>query len=104
MKDKTRVTLEDIEDNIVDEYYFTTAEAITPKHPDAVKHVGLGLVTICILVLKNGFPVVGESACAHPGNYVKELGERAARTNAINKVWPLMGYELKQRLWENGEL
>lgn len=28
------------------------------------------------------------------------VGRKIARANAINKVWPLMGYELKQRLHE----
>ena len=27
-----------------------------------------------------------------------EVGRKIARTNAINKVWPLMGYELRSKL------
>ena len=27
-----------------------------------------------------------------------ELGRKIARANAVNKVWPLMGYALKEKL------
>ena len=61
---------------------------------------GLGLLTFCVLVLKNGFTVTGESACASPENFDAEIGRKIARQNAINKVWPLMGYELRSKLAE----
>ncbi|WP_026601486.1 Gp49 family protein [Methylomonas sp. 11b] len=60
----------------------------------------LGLLTYCTLVLQNGFTVTGESACASPENFDAEVGRKIARQNAINKIWPLMGYELKQRIFE----
>lgn len=60
----------------------------------------LGLLTFCVLVLRNGFTVTGESACASPENYNKELGQKIARANAIAKIWPLMGYELRTRLMQ----
>ena len=56
------------------------------------------LLTFCVLILKNGFTVTGESACASPENFDAELGRKIARENAISKVWPLMGYALKERL------
>ena len=58
----------------------------------------LGLLTFCVLVLKNGFTVTGESACASPENFDAELGRKIARSNAIDKLGPLLGYALKQRL------
>lgn len=58
----------------------------------------LGLLTFCVLVLNNGFTVTGESACASPENFDAEIGKKIARQNAINKVWPLMGYELRSML------
>ena len=33
-------------------------------------------LTVCCLTLKNGFTVTGESACASPENFNKELGDR----------------------------
>lgn len=56
------------------------------------------LLTFCVLVLRNGFTVTGESACASPENFDAELGRKIARQNAISKVWPLMGYELRSKL------
>ena len=58
----------------------------------------LNMLTFCVLVLKNGFTVTGESACASPENFDAELGRKIARQNAVAKVWPLMGYELRSRL------
>lgn len=58
----------------------------------------LGLLTFCVLVLKNGFTVTGESACASPENFDAEIGRKIARQNAVQKIWPLMGYALKERL------
>ena len=56
------------------------------------------LLTFCVLVLRNGFTVTGESACASPDNFDAEIGRKLARENAVNKVWPLMGYELRSKL------
>ncbi len=90
-----RVTPADIEANIASEYYFTAADGVASH---LVYETSLGLLTFCVLVLKNGFTVTGESACASPENFDAELGRKIARQNAINKVWPLMGYALKERL------
>ncbi len=59
-------------------------------------------LTVCVLTLKNGFTVVGESACASPENFNKELGEKIARQKAKDKLWPLLGYNLRERLWNGG--
>ena len=58
----------------------------------------LDLLTFCVLVLQNGFTVTGESACASPENFDAEIGRKIARDNAVQKIWPLMGYALKQQL------
>jgi hypothetical protein len=42
--------------------------------------------------------VTGESACASPENFDADIGRKIARQNAEQKVWPLMGYALKQAL------
>lgn len=57
-------------------------------------------LTVCCLTLKNGFTVTGESACASPENFNKEIGEERAFVNARNKIWALEGYLLKQKLSE----
>ena len=98
-----RVTPDDLKANIVSEHYFTAADGarMSPhgNHPVHNLDTGsLGLLTFCVLVLRNGFTVTGESACASPDNFDAELGRKIARQNAVQKMWPLMGYELKCRL------
>lgn len=99
-----RVTPDDIEASVVSEHYFTAAEGAQGATGDG--GVGrwpepLRLLTFCVLVLKNGFTVTGESACASPENFDAEIGRKIARANAVNKIWPLMGYELKSKLAQN---
>lgn len=100
-----RVTPADIEANIASEHYFTAAQgevgahmATLPAAPIPGAHPALNLLTFCVLVLRNGFTVTGESACASPENFDTEVGKKIARANAVNKIWPLMGYELRTRL------
>lgn len=99
-----RVTLADIEGNILGVHYFTAEQgaraSVDSGVIDAEDAQALGLLTFCVLVLKNGFTVTGESACASPENFDPELGRKIARQNAVAKVWPLMGYALKQKLSE----
>ncbi|MEQ1966286.1 Gp49 family protein [Xenorhabdus nematophila] len=108
-KDKTapRITPEHIEDVISSEHYFTALDGVDGyfrggPEAQAVKNAkSLGLLTFCVLVLNNGFTVTGESACASPENFDAEIGRTMARQNALNKVWSLEGYLLKQKLYDN---
>ena len=96
-----RITPADVEANIVGEYYFTAADGCVGNVDQDMRpeHIqSLELLTFCVLVTKNGFTVTGESACASPKNFDAELGRKIARGNAIDKLWPLLGYALKQRL------
>jgi hypothetical protein len=96
-----RVTPADIEANILIAYYFTGEEALQYAGQNGspfVPHIALGLLTFCVLVLRNGFTVTGESACASPENFDADVGRKIARENAKNKIWPLMGYELRSKL------
>lgn len=74
-----------------------TALELHQRHADGSIPTSLGLLTFCVLVLKNGFTVTGESACASPENFDAEIGRNIARQNAVSKVWPLMGYELRSK-------
>lgn len=98
-----RVTPEDISQNIISEHYFTAAEGSSGAYyviHNPNNRGPLDLLTFCVLVLRNGFTVTGESACASPENFDANLGKKIARANAVNKVWPLMGYALKETLKE----
>lgn len=98
-KTAPRITPADVEANIVATYYFTADDGVYGASGQATpSHISLGLLTFCVLVLKNGFTVTGESACASPENFDAEIGRNIARQNAVNKIWPLMGYELRSKL------
>lgn len=108
-----RVTPADVEANIASEHYFTAGDgycgAITISEgfressedgsiPLVAPPESLDLLTFCVLILCNGYTVTGESACASPENFDAEIGRKIARDNAVQKIWPLMGYTLKQML------
>ena len=65
-------------------------------------HAGSTL-TICVLTMENGFTVVGKSACAHPENFNKELGEKIAYDDAFKQVWGFEGYLLREALHMEGK-
>lgn len=81
-----------------------TAPRVTPADLDneIVKsqfHVFEGSqLTVCCLTLKNGFTVTGQSACASPENFDKELGEKIAFRNAKAEIWALLGFRLRDTL------
>ncbi len=92
------VTPAAVEAEIVAEHYFNAGEcAIASGHP---ANASLELLTYCVLTLRNGFTVTGQSACADPRKYNREVGERVARGDAIRQVWPLMGYALREQLFQ----
>jgi hypothetical protein len=116
LKGKTapRVTPADLEAEIASEHYFTAAHGVRavlelegvrpwligydPAVPRGAEWNALDLLTICVLVLKNGFTVTGESACASPENFDADIGRRVARAKAIDKLWPLLGFRLRDKL------
>ena len=95
-----RITPQSIERAIIDENYFTAADGIagSARALRSSLHESLGLLTFCVLVMRNGFTVVGKSACASPENFDAELGRKIARQDAINQIWPLEGYRLRSEL------
>lgn len=95
-----RVTPADIEANIKECHYFTAGDGYCGEASVSVYPSALGLLTFCVIELQNGFTVTGESACASPENFDSELGRKIARQNAVQKIWPLMGYALKNKLAE----
>lgn len=95
-----RVTLRDVEKTVLFEHYFTAAQGIrgngnyTIRGAFEGKMESLERLTFCVLTLKNGFTVVGKSACASADNFQRDIGERIAKANALSKIWELKGYEL----------
>ena len=105
-----RVTPAALKDEIASAHFFTgfdgaAGAAFNEASPDGVLRQfsfeappALSLLTFCVLVLRNGFTVIGHSACASPENYNKEIGERIARENAERQIWPLLGFRLRDEL------
>lgn len=106
-----RVTALSIDAAIASEHYFSAAEGVLgagflqstqgldpgPSPGDQTMQA-LTLLSFCVLVMRNGYTVVGKSACASAENFDAELGRSIARRDAISQCWPLLGYELKSRL------
>jgi hypothetical protein len=90
-----RVKLEEIGGAIAARYDLTADKAVGP---DAPIMKGMEQLSICILVMKNGFVVIGKSAPASPENFDADLGRKFAYENAIRELWPLMGFALRDRL------
>jgi hypothetical protein len=99
-----RVTPADVEAAIAKEYYFTALDGAAASENMFRRDIvdatppSLGLLTFCVLVLRNGFTVTGESACASPANFNADIGRKIARDHAVQKIWPLLGYDLRTRL------
>ena len=105
-----RVTPADIEAEIVSEHYFTAADGYRSapcfdpngQPTDCLPAPApLDLLTFCVLVLRNGFTVTGESACASPENFDEEIGRKIARQKAVEKIWPLLGFRMRDQLRSN---
>lgn len=96
-----RVTPEDIEAAIASEHYYTAGQGVYTALGEGsiqTKPLVLDLLTHCTLVLKNGFTVTGQSACASPENFDAEVGRMVARRDAVRQVWPLLGFRLRDQL------
>lgn len=96
---------QEIEQQIIDKGL--TAHRITLEHIDSViqkaeYHRLTSTLTVCVLTLKNGFTVTGESACVSPENYDEAIGNFIAHKNAKDKIWQLEGYRLQCEL--NGQV
>jgi Phage protein (N4 Gp49/phage Sf6 gene 66) family len=104
-----RVSLQDIEDGIAARFDYTAGQAsfllasqvaVKPhvEVPDVID--ALNILSICVLVMFNGFVVIGKSAPASRENFNAELGRKFAYEDAIRQLWPLMGFALRDRLAE----
>ena len=96
-----RVALADIEEAIKYKFFTLASAGIVTRI--ILRDTPLETMTLCFLVMKNGFVVVGKSAPASPANFNKELGEKFAYEDAVRQLWPLMGFALRERLSQGVE-
>lgn len=109
-----KVTLEDIEANIVAEHYFSgidgvngaiAAETYVARYrPEAEKAdlIPLGMITFCVLITKNKYTVWGVSKPVSVENFDPALGMKYARANAIKELWAPMAYLLAEKRANEG--
>lgn len=90
-----RVSLASMEAKIAARYDFTADKAVGPDVPAVPS---LYFLSICIIVMQNGFTIIGKSAPASAANFNAELGRKLAYEDAIRQLWPLEGYALRERL------
>lgn len=106
-KTAPRITPADIQAAIAQTHYFTAADGVRgaaiADGVDDGSTPPLQLLTFCVLVLRNGFTVTGESACASPANFDPVIGQQVARKNAEEKIWALEGYRLKESLHQQAQ-
>lgn len=106
-----RVTPADIAAEIASEHYFTAADGALGAYraggdvhpvggtPSQQAHQSLGLLTFCVLVLRNGAKVVGINYGAiDPAQHSAERGRQEARAQAVDKVYELLGFRLRDEL------
>ena len=79
-----------------------TAETISDliEQIDYLTHKTL---TVCVLTLKNGAMVTGESNVIDPTNYDADIGREMSYRDAFSKVWQLEGYAMKRDLAKAAE-
>ena len=85
------VTDNAVEAEIHSEYYINVGEALGAWAGPTMR------LTLCVLVLKNEFTVVGKSACVYPELYDSEKGRQLARADAVKQVWPFLGFRLADK-------
>ena len=104
-----RVIPEDLDNEIASVHYFTALQGARMEGLDYIDKLGqvcepsplkpeLGLLTFCVLVLKNGFKEYGASSCVSPENFDENEGRTQAFKQAREKLWPLLGFRLADQL------
>lgn len=90
-----RVTPADIEAEIAAEYSTTLDKALA----GCPLLEGMDRVTVSVIVLKNGTKLVGVNYGAiDPAQHSPEKGAKEARAAAIEQMWPLLGFRLRDEL------
>ena len=105
-----KVTMEDIEACILAEFYYSAEEGITAaavNNGEEYEHgrpalEALRRLTHCTIVLRNGFTVTGSNNCVSAKEWDPVVGKKMARENALETVWLVMGYALKDLHFSQG--
>lgn len=106
-----KITQQMVNDSIVSEHYFTAKDGRDgaigngtycgverPVENNADLEV-LKYVTFCTIILQNGHKVVGvNTGSIDPADFNSDTGRNLARANAVDKIWELLGFEMRTKL------
>lgn len=96
-----RVTPADVEAEIASEWYINGATGVVPDdfQPPVPAGHPLAMLTICVLILRNGTKVVGiNHGAIDPAAHKAGRGRQDARAQAVEKVLELLGFRLRDQL------
>jgi hypothetical protein len=95
-----RVKLDDILKKIAYTQFVNGTDILPKALPlnTAYAAQSLKVLTVCFVVMDNGFTIIGKSAPASPENFDPELGKKLAHEDAVRQIWPLMGFALREHL------
>lgn len=108
-----RVTLQAMKNDVVGMYFVTGAQladvaAALPGdqtlgygiqdgiNQQALK--SLQVLTLCVVIVTNGYSFVGKSAPADPLNYDPDYGKKLAYDDVIRQMWPVYGFAKRMEL------
>lgn len=100
---KTRITVRDVDAAIAETHYFTAADGVRGQAVadgvDSVESPSLARTTFCVLVLRNGHRVTGVNyGPVDAESFDDGMACDLAHKDAIDKVWEVLGYELRLRM------
>lgn len=79
-----RVSLEALKEKVSNVEYI---------YPTSIPHM-----TICVILLDNGYALQGMSAPADPENFNEKLGQDYAYEDALKKMWALEAYVMRDAI------
>ncbi|MCW7552578.1 Gp49 family protein [Endozoicomonas gorgoniicola] len=61
----------------------------------AEEYIFRGMTTICVMTLVTGHQLIGQGHCLNPDRYSEQMGEDAARADAVSQLYEKEAYRLQ---------
>jgi hypothetical protein len=91
-----RITLDFIKSQI-GHFWFTTGDRCIAERSKILAHEPLTRLTLCFIVMKSGFIIIGKSAPLSAENFDPEKGRTFAWEDGIRQLWPMFAFHWLQR-------
>lgn len=100
-----KVTMADLEAQVKSQFFFTARDGVYRNEMAGSDAAALSHVMICVLILHNGLKLVGvNTGSVDPRDYNADMAMKMARADAINQLWPMLGFQLKEQLYMEAEM